>query len=156
MKKTLVSVLTMLLVAVMVFAGFAPTIANAQESAPAPQSIMPDSLTNNHFVDLEKSGDELILTLNPDVAALKGMLTSEEFEIIVDKILAKLKDVVAKSLKDDKAFLRELWAITFDLYAEVKGQSIAEIITNKNLPSELIAYAKAVIWAADAADIVDA
>ena len=104
MKKTLVSVLTMLLVAVMVFAGFAPMIANAQESDPAPQGIIPDSLTNTNWVDFEKSGDELILTLNPDVAALKGMLTDEDFKIIIDKILAKVKDVVAKSLKDDGAF----------------------------------------------------
>ena len=141
------------------FAGFVPVISHAAESKSAKQQIsevIPDRIKDTNWVDVGLSGDEFILTLNPDLDAL-GDIDQEQLKAIIDKVLFYAKNAVKDSLKNNKQFYRDLWAIAHEVYADYKGHgSISATLTDPNLPSELIGYVKAVLLAAHAADIIDA
>ena len=114
MKKTVVSVLTLLLVSVMLFTGFVPVISHAAEQKSANEQIaavIPESIKNTDWVDLGVNGDEFILTLNPDLSVFEGM-DEEQLKAIVEKVLAYAKNALKNSLKDNKKFYRDLWAYT--------------------------------------------
>ena len=159
MKKSLISVVTLLLVSVMMFAGFVPVISYAAESKSAKQQIsevIPDRIKDTNWVDVGLSGDEFILTLNPDLDVLGG-ISEEQLKAVVDKVLFYAKNAVKDSLKNNKQFYRDLWAIAHELYADYRHHgSISATLTDEELPTELIGYVKAVLLAAHAADIIDA
>ena len=120
MKKSVVSVLTLLLVTVMLFTGFIPVISHAAEQKSAKEQIsavIPDRIKDTDWVDVALSGDELILTLNPDLSVLEGV-DSEQLKVIIDKVLFYAKNAVKDSLKNNKQFYRDLWAIAHEAYAE--------------------------------------
>ena len=158
MKKSVVSVLTLLLVTVMLFTGFIPVISHAAEQKSAKEQIsavIPDRIKDTDWVDVALSGDELILTLNPDLSVLEGV-DSEQLKVIIDKVLFYAKNAVKDSLKNNKQFYRDLWAIAHEAYAEYKGHNgVVDTLTDPNLPYELVSYVKAVLLAAHAADIID-
>ena len=159
MKKSLISVVTLLLVSVMMFAGFVPVISHAAESKSAKEQIaevIPDRIKDTNWVDVGLSGDEFILTLNPDLDVLDG-ISKEQLKAVIDKVLFYSKNAVKDSLKNNKQFYKDLWAIAHELYADYKYHgSISATLTDEDLPSELIGYVKAVLLAAHAADIIDA
>ena len=159
MKKSLISVVTLLLVSVMMFAGFVPVISYAAESKSAKEQIaevIPDRIKDTNWVDVGLSGDEFILTLNPDLDVLDG-ISKEQLKSVVDKVLFYAKNAVKDSLKNNKQFYRDLWAIAHEVYADFRHHgSISATLTDEDLPSELIGYVKAVLLAAHAADIIDA
>ena len=156
MKKTLASVLAFLLVVMMVFAGVAPAISYAAENRTATKS---NSVTGaissvTDWFELDRQGNELILTLNPDVEMLE-QLDSKDVEELITKILAYATDVVIKSISEEE-FRDTLWDVAFDAYLTAKGyDSIAEALDDPELPEELVGYAKQLILAAHAAGIID-
>ena len=156
MKKTLASVLAFLLVVMMVFAGVAPAISYAAENRTATKS---NSVTGaissvTDWFELDRQGNELILTLNPDVEMLE-QLDSKDVEELITKILAYATDVVIKSLSEEE-FRDTLWDVALDAYLTAKGyDSIAEALDDPELPEELVGYAKQLILAAHAAGIID-
>lgn len=159
MKKSLISVVTLLLVSVMMFVGFVPVISYAAESKSAKQQIaevIPDRIKDTNWVDVGLSGDEFILTLNPDLDVFDG-ISKEQLKAVIDKVLFYAKNAVKDSLKNNKQFYKDLWAIAHEVYADYKYHgSISATLTDENLPNELIGYVKAVLLAAHAADIIDA
>ena len=70
MKKTFASALAFLLVVMMVFVGVAPTISYAAESRSAAKDISISDVVDEatDWVDIDRDGDELILTLNPEMS----------------------------------------------------------------------------------------
>lgn len=156
MKKTLASVLAFLLVVMMVFVGVAPAISYAAENRAAVKS---NSVTGaidtvTEWVDLDRQGNELVVTLNPDVDAL-GQLDRADIEALINKILHYAKDVVIKALNDEE-FRDTLWDVALDAYLTAKGyDSISEALDDPTLPEELVGYARELILAAHKAGIID-
>ena len=156
MKKTVASVLAFLLVVMLVFVGVAPTITYAAESRQQPKSIdVSDAVhTLTEWVELDREGNELVLTLNPDVDMLEA-ITREDIKAILDKILAYAKDAVIKAINDEE-FRDTLWNVAFNAYLTAKGyDSVAEALDDPNLPEELVGYARDLIIAAHNAGIID-
>ena len=156
MKKTLASVLAFLLVVLMVFAGVAPVISYAAENKTATKSNTVtgaiDTVTD--WFELEREGNELVVTLNPDVEALQA-LDYEDLKALIDKILDYAKDTVVKALNDEE-FRDTLWDVALDAYLTAKDyDSIAEALDDPNLPEELVGYARELILAAYQAGIID-
>ena len=156
MKKTLASVLAFLLVVLMIFAGVAPVIGYAAENKAATKS---NSVTDaidavTEWFDVDRQGDELIVTLNPNVEQLKG-IDSEDIKAILDKILHYAKDAIVKAVNDEE-FRDTLWNIATEAYLTAKNyDSIAEALDDPNLPKELVGYACDLIVAAHNAGIID-
>ena len=156
MKKTLASVLAFLLVVMMVFAGVVPVVSYAAENHAQTKSNSVtgaiDTLTE--WVELDRQGNELVVTLNPDVDTLK-QIDSADLKVLIDKILDYAKDVVIKALNDEE-FRDTLWDIALDAYLTAKGyDSIAEALDDPELPEELVGYASDLILAAHKAGIID-
>ena len=156
MKKTLASVLAFLLVVMMVFAGVVPVVSYAAENHAQTKSNSVtgaiDTLTE--WVELDRQGNELVVTLNPDVDTLK-QIDSADLKALIDKILDYAKDVVIKTLNDEE-FRDTLWDIALDAYLTAKGyDSIAEALDDPELPEELVGYASDLILAAYKAGIID-
>ena len=157
MKKTLASVLTLLLVVLMVFAGVVPAVTYAAESEPAPKSNSVTEAVSSvaDWFSIEQQGNELIVTFNPDVDAI-AQLDAAAIKNVLNKLLAYAKGVVSTTLHDE-AFREELWQIAYEAYLQAKGyDSITDAIEDPELTTELLGYARDVIVAAHRAGIIDA
>ena len=157
MKKTLASVLTLLLVVVMAFAGIVPAVthASASESAPVKNVVSDIGSVADDWFDIDRDGNEVILTLNPDIASLKQIDTAE-LKALLSKVVAYAKNVVKITLSD-ATFRQELWQIAYDAYVTAKGYtSIEQVLNDPNLAKEVVGYARAIIIAANDAGIIDA
>ena len=156
MKKTFASVLAFLLVVMMVFVGVAPTISYAAESRSAAKDISISDVVDEatDWVDIDRDGDELILTLNPDISSLK-QLDNEDIKALLDKILHYAKDAMVKAINDED-FRDTIWDVAVSTYLTAKGyDSFADALRDPDLPRELVGYACDIIISAHNAGIID-
>ena len=111
MKKTLRSVLTMLLVMVMAFTVVSPVIGFAADSETLNASatgndnnaqVTPDSSYDADWLLIERVGNEIIVTLTPDVDALMDIDKAIVKEILME-VLNLAKDLVIDDIKNDIA-----------------------------------------------------
>ena len=163
MKKSLVSVLTLLLVAVMLFAGVTPVVANAKEFAampvaePALQSpiSIPDSVKETDWIQMTLEGDEIVVILNPNLGVLKDF-DEEEVEALLKKILDYAKESALSAWQNKGVLKDHLMDIVFAIYQDYKGHgSLTEMLQDPDLPEEIVACAYLVLEALEAADIID-
>ena len=175
MKKTLRSVLTLLLVVMMAFGVAAPIISYAADNVPAPQSNggSGDSSYDAGWLAIERVGDELIVTLSPDIdSALQ--INREVIEEIAGELLGHAKDIVINSLKEDilngqygdgeEGFtdLDSVWTTALGAYIERCGCDrddyvgfFKKALEDDALIDGLIDYACSLLVAAHKAGIVD-
>ena len=175
MKKTSRLVLTLLLVMMMVFGVAAPVIGYAAQNAPASQSTdgSVDSSYDAGWLLIERIGDELIVTLSPDIDSAKQINKSVIKEIAYE-VLGYAKDIVIDSLKEDilngqygdakEGFtdLDSVWATAFDSYMEQCGFDsgdylgfFKQALEDESIIDELVDYACSLLVAAHKAGIVD-
>ncbi len=112
MKKTLRSVLTMLLVMVMAFTVVSPVIGFAAESETLGNAshasndnnaqVTPDSSYDAGWLLIERVGNEVIVTLTPDVDSLMGIDKTVVKEILKE-VFNLAKDMVVEDIKNDIA-----------------------------------------------------
>ena len=134
MKKTSRLILTLLLVVMMVLGVVAPVVGYAANNSSVSQSndSSSDSSYDAGWLRVERVGDELIVTLSPDIESLKQINTTVVKEI-ANEILGFAKDIVVDSLREDilngqygdakEGFtdLDSVWATAFDSYMEQCG-----------------------------------
>ncbi|MBQ7390532.1 MAG: uL15 family ribosomal protein [Clostridia bacterium] len=169
MKKTLRLVLTLLLVVMMTFGVIAPVVAYAQDG----NNGSPDSSYDAGWLQLERFGDELVVTLTPDVDSLKE-IDKAQIKAILDEVLDFAKDVVISSLKDDifngqyadgkDGFtdLESVWSTAIDGYLGQCGFEsgdyvgfFKEAVNDETLIDGLVDYACGLLITAHKAGIVD-
>ena len=175
MKKTLRSVLTLLLVVMMAFGVAAPIISYAADNVRAPQSNggSDDSSYDAGWLAIERVGDELIVTLSPDIdSALQ--INREVIEEIAGELLGHAKDIVINTLKEDilngqygegeEGFtdLDSVWTTALGAYIERCGCDrddyvgfFKKALEDDALIDGLIDYACSLLVAAHKAGIVD-
>ena len=146
MKRTTASVLTLLLVVVMLFAGFVPAIAHAAESNSALNGadVTVDNSAENDSVQPDKADNELIFTLNPDLESIENMdLTG--LKVMFDKVLAYAETAIVASINNEE-LLDKIWYLAIDAYALGKGyDSLDDALADLDLAGNIVAYARALV-----------
>ena len=125
MKKTFASVLAFLLVFMMVFAGLAPTVSLAAESRQEEKSnsVLDAAETVADWFDIERQGNELVVTLTPDVDSF-GEIYLEDVKEILNEVLDYSKDIVIENI-DFEELIDEVDTSSFiDLLAEINEISL--------------------------------
>ena len=125
MKKTFASVLAFLLVFMMVFAGIAPTVSLAAESRQEEKSnsVLDAVETVADWFEVERHGNELVVTLTPDKDSF-GEIYIEDVKDILNEVLDYSKDIVIENI-DFEELVDEVDASSvIDLLAEINEISL--------------------------------